>query len=201
MQQAQQPTTLSSYGEKVELVSSQYSQSTDTPGNANFDASKIAQIAITFSITMFLSLCLLVTRDLGMLSGLPTFMWFASGLFGAAGIKYIDNLFDLESKQGASGTRRLFILKNPRFRQLHNKAFISIDKRLKSFGFLCFICAWCSFICAYFLIGFTIFGLDMPTSLLGGLQIAMTHWYTGIMAGILIINTLMAVTYEFLFME
>lgn len=158
----------------------------------NLEHSKAAQLAATFSISMFLSLCVLVQKDIVGWDLILRILWTASGLFGAAAMKYVDAVFDSNIENNTDKSPFIALL------SLNDRHLISIDERWKNIGFIMYFFAWLFFIAAFFLVGFQVFNIDNPSNIMELLE---KHTWFVCVAICVFFSTAFAATYDFLFIR
>ena len=159
--------------------------------NTALEDVKIAQMSATFSVTIFLSLTLLLTKQIPEYDLLSKLLWTASGFFGAASIRLLDMLYDHNKDYKVI----LSLL------QIRGHSFISLDERWLNGRFTFYFFGWLFFLFAFFFIGILIFTNQNPQSFLECLSsIASNYWLLSIFA-VLVIVTLLSITREFFFIN
>lgn len=167
---------------------------------------EVAKLSVTFSVTIFLSTCVLASRDnLDDWISILIFMWTSSGLFGAAAMRMIDSFFDsqTEAKENETKENKFQLLFS--FFTFRKRHFLSFDDRVLDLRFLLFFTAWIFFIIAYYHLGVRILGVIGLESL-GLIFQASTQfvWQAFLFVAVMIILllfTLFAMTYEALFVR
>jgi len=155
-----------------------------------FDEGKVAQMSATFSITIFLSLTLLLARQLPDYNFLEKLLWFASGFFAAASIRLLDRIFD--HNQDFSVVLSII--------QIKGRSFMSLDERWMDGRFTLYFIGWSFFLLAFFYIGIIIFLHISPQSFGDYFTLLFSNFWLGGFFIFMIAVTLFSVTREFLFL-
>ena len=163
---------------------------------------EVAKLSVTFSITMFLSTCVLASKDnLDDWVSILIFMWTSSGLFGAAAMRMIDSFFDNQTEVEENKVQPLFSFLT--FRERH---FLSFDDRISDSRFLLFFAAWIFFCIAYYHLGLKIFSLVIGLDSLVLIFQAATQfvWQALLFVVVMVVLflfSLFAMTYDALFVR
>lgn len=158
------------------------------------DSSKAGELSAKFSITIFLSLCVLVSRNISGYENIIIALWVSSGLFGAASMKYLDSMFDHIAQSDSE--KIVFSLAS-----INGRSLLSFDDRWKNIGFLFYFIAWLAFVASFYFIGLKIFSLPNPNGFFEIFYLVTNNVLFAVVMLSLSVSTVLAATVQLIYVN